>query len=53
MKHESTLQSQKGGFCDDITSTESFRLLKDDPKARLIVYCELDLDPLYSVHLLT
>ncbi|RYP57153.1 hypothetical protein DL769_009654 [Monosporascus sp. CRB-8-3] len=38
MKHESRLQSQKGGFCADVTSAESFKILKDDPEARLIIY---------------
>ncbi|RYP85801.1 hypothetical protein DL770_004980 [Monosporascus sp. CRB-9-2] len=38
LKHESRLQSQKGGFYADVTSAESFKILKDDPDARLIIY---------------
>ncbi|KAI1760802.1 alpha/beta-hydrolase [Hypoxylon sp. FL1150] len=38
LKHEDTLQAQRPGFSDDITKTTSFKLLKDDPEARLVVY---------------
>ncbi|KAI6081014.1 alpha/beta-hydrolase [Hypoxylon rubiginosum] len=38
LKHEHKLQAQQPGFSDDITKTASFRLLKDDPEARLVIY---------------
>ncbi|KAI1204134.1 alpha/beta-hydrolase [Annulohypoxylon truncatum] len=38
LKHENTLQFQQSGFSDDITKTESFKLLRNDPEARLVVY---------------
>ncbi|OTB02928.1 hypothetical protein M426DRAFT_322173 [Hypoxylon sp. CI-4A] len=38
LKHENELQGQRQGFSDDITKTESFKLLKDDPNARLVIY---------------
>ncbi|KAI1413074.1 alpha/beta-hydrolase [Hypoxylon sp. FL1857] len=37
LKHEEKLHAQKPGFSSDITKTESFRLLKDDPEARLVI----------------
>ncbi|SPQ24590.1 f0ecaa5f-2b09-4c8b-8d2c-b1ecef185439 [Thermothielavioides terrestris] len=36
-QHESKLVSQPTGFCPDITATENFRLLRDDPTAKLII----------------
>lgn len=53
IKHESKLQLQDDGFCDDVASAESFRILKDDPEARLIIYCEFHLYLVYGVHSLT
>lgn len=38
-QHEATLSAQPGGFCEDITATENFRLLRDDPNAKLIISC--------------
>ncbi|KAI0377588.1 alpha/beta-hydrolase [Hypomontagnella monticulosa] len=38
LKHEDELQAQEPGFADNITGTTSFRLLKDDPRARLVIY---------------
>ncbi|KAI1089392.1 alpha/beta-hydrolase [Rostrohypoxylon terebratum] len=38
LKHENTLQTQQPGFSSDITRTESFKLLKGDPEARLVIY---------------
>ncbi|KAI1448898.1 alpha/beta-hydrolase [Annulohypoxylon stygium] len=38
LKHENTLQTQQPGFSSDITRTESFKLLRDDPEARLVIY---------------
>ncbi|KAI1771256.1 alpha/beta-hydrolase [Hypoxylon cercidicola] len=38
LKHEDKLQAQQPGFSDNITKTTSFKLLKDDPEARLVVY---------------
>lgn len=40
VRHEDKLQAQQPGFSDDITKTASFKLLKDDPEARLVIYCE-------------
>lgn len=39
LKHEDKLQAQNPGFSNDITNTVSFSLLRDDPKSRLIIYC--------------
>jgi hypothetical protein len=41
LKHEEKLQAASAGFSDDITATESFRILKDDPDARLVISCKL------------
>ncbi|XXH02963.1 glycylpeptide N-tetradecanoyltransferase [Hypoxylon texense] len=38
LRHEDKLQAQQPGFSDDITKTTSFKLLKDDPEARLVIY---------------
>lgn len=38
LKNEAKLQAQPAGFAKDITATESFRTLRDDPSARLVVY---------------
>ncbi|KAI1452030.1 alpha/beta-hydrolase [Annulohypoxylon moriforme] len=38
LKHEDILQIQQSGFSNDITKTESFKLLRDDPEARLVIY---------------
>jgi hypothetical protein len=38
-KHEDALATQPSGLSRDITRTENFRLLKDDPKARLVICC--------------
>lgn len=40
LQHEATIATQQPGFAADFTSTESFRLLKKDPEARLVLYCE-------------
>ncbi|KAI8958048.1 alpha/beta-hydrolase [Daldinia sp. FL1419] len=37
LKHEDKLQSQPQGYSDDITKTATFKLLKDDPDARLVI----------------
>ncbi|AEO59832.1 hypothetical protein MYCTH_2308400 [Thermothelomyces thermophilus ATCC 42464] len=37
VQHEDKLSSQPSGFCHDITATENFRLLRDDPTAKLII----------------
>ncbi|CAK7221247.1 hypothetical protein SBRCBS47491_004463 [Sporothrix bragantina] len=37
-QHEEALQVQQTGHCADITASESFRILKDDPSAKLILY---------------
>ncbi|KAL2117606.1 hypothetical protein VTJ04DRAFT_7266 [Mycothermus thermophilus] len=36
-KHQSTLSSQPRGFTPDITATENFRLLREDPDAKLVI----------------
>ena len=38
-QHEAQLAAQSSGFCQDITKTDNFRLLREDPDARLIIYC--------------
>ncbi|KAI0007754.1 alpha/beta-hydrolase [Xylariaceae sp. FL0662B] len=38
LRHEDKLQIQPAGFSHDITKTESFKVLRDDPEARLVVY---------------
>ncbi|KAI0882387.1 alpha/beta-hydrolase [Annulohypoxylon maeteangense] len=38
IKHENTLHVQKPGFSKDITKTESFKLLRNDPEGRLVIY---------------
>ncbi|KAK8121727.1 hypothetical protein PG984_010397 [Apiospora sp. TS-2023a] len=38
LKNEDKLQAQPAGFVEDVTSTESFRMLREDPDARLVVY---------------
>ena len=38
-QHEDALVKQPGGFCADITQTENLRLLREDPHARLVIYC--------------
>ncbi|KAJ8125586.1 hypothetical protein O1611_g8051 [Lasiodiplodia mahajangana] len=37
LKHEDRLQDQPSGYSDNIATTESFKVLKDDPDARLII----------------
>ncbi|OAA60587.1 hypothetical protein SPI_05711 [Niveomyces insectorum RCEF 264] len=37
-QHEAALQAQPTGLCRDITTAESFRILKEDPTAQLIIY---------------
>ncbi|KAK4102368.1 alpha/beta-hydrolase [Parathielavia hyrcaniae] len=36
-EHEAKLSSQPNGLASDITATENFRLLRDDPSAKLII----------------
>lgn len=38
IRNEEALLKQTPGYQDDVTTAESFRLLKDDPKAKLILY---------------
>ncbi|RDA93230.1 hypothetical protein CP533_6508 [Ophiocordyceps camponoti-saundersi (nom. inval.)] len=38
LKNEGLLAGQKPGLSQNFTNTESFRLLRDDPNARLILY---------------
>ena len=38
-QHEDALVNQPGGFCADVTQTENLRLMREDPHARLVIYC--------------
>ncbi|KAL3590421.1 hypothetical protein FPOAC2_12612 [Fusarium poae] len=38
LKNEAIIESQEPGFSADFTKTESFRLLKEDPESRLVLY---------------
>ncbi|KAF7559683.1 hypothetical protein G7046_g4475 [Stylonectria norvegica] len=38
LQNEAAVEAQAPGFCQDFTKTESFRLLKDDPESRLVLY---------------
>ncbi|KAH8682744.1 abhydrolase [Xylariales sp. PMI_506] len=38
LKNEDTLQVGPAGFATDSTATESFKILRDDPEARLVIY---------------
>ncbi|WAO84467.1 Hydrolase-4 domain-containing protein [Fusarium falciforme] len=40
LQNEASIESQNPGFSEDFTKTESFRLLKEDPESRLVLYCE-------------
>lgn len=37
LKNEDKFQAQSRGFADDVTTTESFKILREDPNARLVV----------------
>ncbi|KAK0725216.1 Alpha/Beta hydrolase protein [Lasiosphaeris hirsuta] len=37
-QHEERVVAQASGFCNDITQTENFKILKADPVARLVIY---------------
>lgn len=40
-KHEESVSSSREpGLCKDVMKTESFRLLKEDPNAKVIVFCK-------------
>lgn len=38
IQNEKALLKQTPGYQEDVTTAESFRLLKDDPKSKLILY---------------
>jgi pimeloyl-ACP methyl ester carboxylesterase len=38
-QHEATLSTHPTGFSNNITTTQNFRLLRDDPTAKLIISC--------------
>lgn len=40
LQNEAAVAAQTPGFSEDFTLTESFRLLKNDPEARLVIYCK-------------
>jgi hypothetical protein len=37
-QHQEALERQPTGHCGDVTTSESLRILKNDPSAKLIVY---------------
>lgn len=37
-QHQEVLEMQPTGHCGDVTTSESLRILKNDPSAKLIVY---------------
>jgi hypothetical protein len=40
-KHEVELAAQPSGFVQNMQQTLNFKLLKDDPNARLVLFCKL------------
>lgn len=40
LRNEEKLLMEPGGYRDDFTKTESFNILKNDPEARLVIYCK-------------
>ncbi|KAF4974327.1 hypothetical protein FZEAL_8756 [Fusarium zealandicum] len=38
LQNEASIESQPPGFSKDFTQTESFRLLREDPESRLVLY---------------
>lgn len=40
LQHEQTISEQPSGMCSDFTKTEAFRLLKSDPKSKLVISCK-------------
>lgn len=40
LQHEDRLQGTPIGHSDDITEAESFKILKEDPDAQLIISCQ-------------
>jgi abhydrolase domain-containing protein 12 len=45
-KHEDKIAaSREPGFVQDVTATESFRLLKDEKDAKVILYCTANTRP--------
>ncbi|EFX05288.1 abhydrolase domain containing protein 12 [Grosmannia clavigera kw1407] len=38
LKHEETLRLQPTGYCDDITTADSLRILREDPNAQLVIF---------------
>lgn len=45
LQHEAAVATQKIGLCNNFTQTESFRLLANDPEARLIISCKYTSSP--------
>lgn len=39
LQNEASIADQPSGFSNDFIKTESFRLLKEDPESRLVLYC--------------
>ncbi len=40
LQNEAVIATRTPGYAQDVTSTEAFRLLKEDREARLIVSCQ-------------
>ncbi|TQS33241.1 hypothetical protein Golomagni_06421 [Golovinomyces magnicellulatus] len=38
LENEEAVATQPAGYCNDFTSSESFKLLKEDPRSKLILY---------------
>jgi hypothetical protein len=41
LQNEAALAAQASGFSPDITETESFRLLKEEPDSKVVLYCKI------------
>jgi abhydrolase domain-containing protein 12 len=50
LKNEERLQAQPAGFAKDFSATESFRMLRDDPDARLVIVCKEFSPPHLACH---
>lgn len=46
LQNEAVVSKQVLGYSEDFTATESFRLLKEDPEARLVLTCKIGQLPL-------
>jgi hypothetical protein len=39
-EHEEAILKGPPGLVDDITTTENFKVLREDPNSRLVIYCK-------------